>query len=80
LKPGDVLTVWNAGGLICHQCHGDGSRFECYRRPFLLCPQNGLLLLFIQEAQLSSFRTMGFGGFSFSADLSAMIWPVILSM
>jgi hypothetical protein len=46
------------------------SWFECRHRPFLLCPQSGL---FIQQAQLSSFRTMGFGGFSFSTNLAAMI-------
>jgi hypothetical protein len=46
---------------------------------FLLCPQSGLILLLIQQAQLLSFRTMGFRGFSFSVDLPAIISRVILS-
>jgi hypothetical protein len=45
----------------------------------LLYPQSGPLLLFIQPAQLSSFRTMGFGGLSFSRDLSVMISGVTVS-
>jgi hypothetical protein len=43
-----------------------------------LGPQSGLLLLLIQQGQLSSFRTMGFSGFSFSTDLPAMISRVII--
>jgi hypothetical protein len=49
------------------------SRFECHPHLFLLAPQSKILPLFIQQTQLSSFRTMGFGGFSFSTDLPAMI-------
>jgi hypothetical protein len=45
-------------------------------RAIFLCLHSGVLLLLIQQAQLLSFRTMGFGGFSFSTDLPAMIsWP-----
>jgi hypothetical protein len=47
---------------------------------FLLGHQSGMILLFIQQAQLSPFCAMGFGGSSFSTDLPAMISPVLLSL
>jgi hypothetical protein len=78
-KPGDDLAVWNVEALIPYRCAWGEFPVRMPFPAFLLCPQSGMLLLFIQPAQLSSFRTMGFDGFSFSTDLPPMILWVFLS-
>jgi hypothetical protein len=75
---GDGITVWNVEAFIPHRCPQGEFPVRMPFPAFLLGPPSGLLLLFIQQAQLSFFRKMGFGGVLFSTDLPAMISCVTL--